>query len=52
MRVTDAVLDGVDSVVQAAKSRARGYRRVQNLINMIFLLFYPLDRLLTHSNNG
>jgi transposase len=45
-RVTNAVLEGVNSVVQAAKSRARGYRRVQNMINMIFLLFYPLDRLL------
>ncbi len=45
-RLTNAVLEGINSVIQAAKSRARGYRRVQNLINMIFILFYPLDRLL------
>ena len=43
-KVTNAVLEGINSVIQAAKSRARGYARVQNLINMIFLLFYPLDR--------
>ena len=45
-RLTNAVLEGINSVIQAAKSRARGYRRVQNLINMIFILFYPIDRLL------
>ncbi len=45
-KLTNAVLEGINSVIQAAKSRARGYRRVQNLINMIFILFYPIDRLL------
>ncbi|EQD37804.1 transposase, IS204/IS1001/IS1096/IS1165 family protein, partial [mine drainage metagenome] len=45
-KLTNAVLEGINSVIQAAKSRARGYRRVQNLINVIFILFYPIDRLL------
>jgi transposase len=37
-RLTNAVLEGINSLVQSAKSRARGFRNVNNLITMIYLL--------------
>jgi len=37
-RLTNAVLEGINSIVQAVRARARGYRNVQNFINMIYLL--------------
>lgn len=37
-RLTNAVLEGINSIVQAARARARGYRNVQNFITMIYLL--------------
>lgn len=37
-RITNAVLEGINSKVQLAKRRARGYRNVDNFINMIYFL--------------
>lgn len=35
---TNAVLEGINSLVQAAKSRARGYRNVHHFIQVIYLM--------------
>jgi len=32
------VLEGINSLIQAAKARARGYRTSRNLINIIYLI--------------
>jgi transposase len=49
--VTNGILEGINSKIQLAKRRARGYRNPQNFINMIYLIagklkleyqFYPL----------
>jgi|LZCG01.1.fsa_nt_gb transposase len=37
-RVNNGVLEGINSVIQAAKRKARGYRTTKNLITMIYLL--------------
>jgi transposase len=37
-RITNAVLEGINSKVQLAKRRARGYRNLDNFINMIYFL--------------
>lgn len=37
-RVTNGVLEGINSKVQLAKRRARGYRNIKNFINMIYFL--------------
>lgn len=42
-RATNAVLEGVNSLVQAAKSRARGYRNVYHFITMVYLLAGKLE---------
>ena len=47
-KVTNAVLEAINSKIQLAKKRARGYRNIENFINMIYFLcaklnfeFYP-----------
>ena len=48
-RITNAILESINSKIQMAKRRARGYRNVDNFINMIYLLCgklkfdYPLN---------
>lgn len=37
-RISNGILEGINSKVQLAKRRARGYRNVNNLINMIYFL--------------
>ena len=37
-RITNGILEGINSKVQLAKRRARGYRNINNFINMIFFL--------------
>lgn len=37
-RITNGVLEGINSKVQLAKRRARGYRNTGNFINMIYFL--------------
>jgi transposase len=48
-RITNAILENVNNKIQMAKRRARGYRNVDNFINMICFLCgklkfdYPLN---------
>lgn len=42
-RVSNGILEGINSLVQAAKARARGYRTARNLITMIYLIAGKLD---------
>jgi transposase len=37
-KVTNGVLEGINSKIQLAKRRARGYRNIKNYINMIYFL--------------
>lgn len=37
-RITNGILEGINSKVQLAKRRARGYRNLNNFINMIYFL--------------
>jgi len=37
-RLTNGVLEGINSLIQTAKRRARGYRNISNLIIMIYLV--------------
>lgn len=37
-RISNGILEGFNSLVQAAKARARGYRTTHNLIAMIYLI--------------
>lgn len=37
-RITNGILEGINSKVQLAKRRARGYRKTGNFINMIYFL--------------
>ena len=37
-KLTNGILEGLNSLIQAAKSRARGYRTTKNLIAMIYLI--------------
>ncbi|CCK64979.1 Putative transposase [Mycobacterium canettii CIPT 140070017] len=36
-RLNNGLLEGINSLVQAAKARARGYRNTNNMITMIYL---------------
>ena len=36
--ITNGILEGINSKVQLAKRRARGYRNIHNFINMIYFL--------------
>jgi len=36
--VNNGILEGINSMIQAAKARARGYRTVKNFITMIYLI--------------
>jgi transposase len=37
-RISNGVLEGINSLIQAAKARARGYRSVRNLATMAYLI--------------
>lgn len=37
-QITNGILEGINSKIQLAKKRARGYRNVNNFINMIYFL--------------
>ena len=41
---TNAVLEGIHSLIQRARSRARGFRNVQNLVSMVYFLSTHFDR--------
>jgi transposase len=49
-RINNGILEGINSLVQAAKRRARGYRNKKNLIAMIYLIAGRLDFSPTHTN--
>jgi transposase len=36
--ITNAILEGINSLIQAAKAKARGYRTLDNLITMVYLI--------------
>ena len=42
-RITNGILEGINSVVQLLKRSARGYRNVRNFITMIHLRLGRLD---------
>lgn len=43
---TNARLEGLNSLFQSAKSRARGYRKYRTFITMIYLIAAPIEELL------
>nr|WP_269745191.1 transposase [Desulfonatronovibrio magnus] len=43
---TNARLEGLNSLFQSAKSRARGYRNVKTFISMIYMIGAPIQELL------
>jgi transposase len=48
-RISNGVLEGINSLVQAAKRRARGYRTTKNLIAMTYLIAGKLDMASAHT---
>lgn len=42
-RITNGLLEGINSIIQAAKAKARGYRTTRNLITIAYLLAGKLD---------
>ena len=42
-KITNGLIEGINSLVQAAKSKARGYRSMRNLKAMVYLLAGKLD---------
>ena len=37
-RISNGILEGINSKIQLAKKRARGYRNIDNFINMIYFI--------------
>ena len=48
-KVSNGLLEGLNSLIQAAKRRARGYRSTRNYIAMIYLTVGKLDVSVTHA---
>jgi len=42
-KINNGILEGINSLVQAAKAKARGYRTTKNLITMIYLIAGKLN---------
>ena len=42
-QITNGILEGVNSLIQSAKAKARGYRTHKNFINMPYLILGKLD---------
>jgi transposase len=42
-KINNGILEGINSLVQAAKARARGYRTKRNLITMVYLIAGKLN---------
>ncbi|SDM15907.1 Transposase, partial [Franzmannia pantelleriensis] len=49
--LTNARLEGMNGLFQAARSRARGYRNEANFIAMIYLIGSPVGRMLDHTKS-
>ena len=45
-RIANGLIEGINSLVQAAKAKARGYRSVRNLKAMVYLLAAKLNLML------
>jgi transposase len=49
MKISNGILEGINSKIQLAKRRARGFRKIENFMNMIYFIAgkldfdYPLD---------
>lgn len=41
--ISNGILEGINSLIQAAKDKARGYRSTKNLITMVYLIAGKLD---------
>lgn len=48
-KINNGVLEAINSLIQAAKARARGYRNVSNLIAMVYLIAGKLEFSFTHT---
>ena len=44
-RISNGLLEGTNSLIQAAKARARGYRNTTTFATMIYLIAAPLGDL-------
>jgi len=42
-QINNGILEGINSLIQAAKRKARGYRTTENLIAMIYLIVGKID---------
>ena len=42
-KINNAILEGFNSIIQAAKARARGYRTFKNYRTIVYLLTGRLD---------
>jgi transposase len=42
-KIANGLIEGINSLVQAAKAKARGYRSMRNLKAMVYLLAGKLD---------
>ena len=42
-RITNGLLEGMNSLIQTAKARSRGFRNVDNFITMIYLIGAKLE---------
>jgi transposase len=47
-KITNGVLEGINSLIQAAKAKARGYRSTRNLVTMAYLIAGRLQFNQTH----
>lgn len=47
-RISNGLLEGINSLIQSAKARARGFRTTRNLANIMYLIAGKLDLALTH----
>jgi transposase len=42
-KIANGLIEGINSLVQAAKAKARGYRSTRNLVAIVYLLAGKLD---------
>ena len=42
-KIANGLIEGINSLVQAAKAKARGYRSIRNLKAMVYLVVGKLD---------
>jgi transposase len=47
-KITNGLLEGINSLIQAAKAKARGYRTSRNLVAMVYLIAGKLELNLSH----